>query len=35
MNIVMKPIGFIKSPFKEVKEIPKQSVFAVYKKKLL
>lgn len=32
MNIVMKPIGFIKSPFKEVKEIPKQSVFAVYKK---
>ncbi len=32
MEIKMNPIGYIRSPFKEKKEIPKQSIFAEDKK---
>lgn len=32
MNIAMEPIGYIKSPFKETKEIPRQSILAKNKK---
>ncbi len=35
MEIVMNPIGYIKSPFKEKKEIPKQSILAEDKKGII
>ena len=35
MIIEMKPIGYIKSPFKETSEIPNQSVLAEDKKAVI
>lgn len=35
MKIIMEPIGYIKSPFKEKKEIPKQSTLAEDKKGII
>ncbi|HLR36161.1 MAG TPA: tRNA (N6-threonylcarbamoyladenosine(37)-N6)-methyltransferase TrmO [Tissierellales bacterium] len=35
MNIIMEPIGYIRSPFKEKKEIPKQSILAEDKKGII
>lgn len=32
MNIIFNPIGYIKSPFKELGDIPKQSIYADDKK---
>lgn len=35
LKITMSPIGYIKSPFKDIKEIPRQSIYAENKKAII